>query len=45
MSTNENATRKTRSWKRWITSGFAVLCGLVYVVGGWYRGDRAFALG
>ncbi|MEU8380463.1 hypothetical protein [Streptosporangium sp. NPDC048865] len=45
MSTNENATRGTRSWRRWIAPGFAVLCGLVYVAGGWYGGDRVFALG
>lgn len=45
MSTSESAIRKTRSWKRWIIPGSAVLCGVVYLAAGWRGGDRAFAFG
>ncbi|TDC44159.1 hypothetical protein [Micromonospora sp. KC213] len=43
MSTNEGAARRAWSWKRWSTVGFAVLCGLAYLVAGLRGGDRTFA--
>ncbi|MFI6511058.1 hypothetical protein ACIBCT_25920 [Streptosporangium sp. NPDC050855] len=45
MSTDEGTTHETRSWKRWITPGAAVLGGLVYLASGLSGGDRTFALG
>ncbi|GAA2985372.1 hypothetical protein [Streptosporangium longisporum] len=45
MSIDEGSAHGTRSWKRWITPGAAVLGGLVYLVSGWSGGDRTFAFG
>lgn len=43
MSTNETTPRKKRSWQRWTVPGFALACGLVYLVAGLRGGDRTFA--
>jgi hypothetical protein len=44
MSSSDRTMRKSRSWSRWVIPGFAVLCGLVYLVAGWTGGDRRFGL-